>query len=436
MANKLASNVSTKVAKILIGKFESDRVLTKTVNTSLIAGSNGITNETGDTVYLKRPPQYTSLETADGDISALTKNDIGIGRIAAVVQDYITVPIDYKNLEEVTQLNQLQEILEPAAEEVGNKLESNLGKFIIDNSGLTYGTPGTAITKWSDVAGAGALMDSVGVPVGKGDTFYVMNSFSNAALADAQNSLTAADGLVRSAWENSQISSRFGGLRALSSNALKTYTAGAVADRIGSLNATPDATWLTHKDTMIQTLALTGLTISTTDALKPGDVIEFTGTGALARSYINVKNREVVLGPTGTPQKWRCTVVTGGNTDGSGNVTVTVTASAIFGATGLDAQFQNISAALTSGDIFTILGTEDVIYQPALAYHKNAFALATLKLPKLHATDTIAMTPDGLSLRITKYSDGDKNLQRWRIDLLPVLGVINPLYSQKAFGAP
>ncbi len=431
--NEIKSNVGVKVAKVFIGKFESNQVLTKTVNTSLIAGSNGVTNETGDTVYLKRPTQYRAVETPDGDISAVAKNQIGVGRLPATVQDFITVPIDYKNLEEVTELNQLQEILNPAAEELSNTLENNLGKFMLENSGLTYGTPGEAIAKWSDVTGMGALMRSVGVPSGS-DSYYVMNEFANASLADAQTGLTSADSLVRTAWENAQISSRFGGLRAMSSNALKTFTTGLTSDRTGALEATPDSTWLTHKDTMIQTLNLTGLTASIVDAVKPGDIINFTGTGALARSYINVKNREVVIGSDGLPVNYRCTVVTGGDTDGTGAVVVTVTNAAIFGVADHDLQYQSISAPLTSGDVFTILGTDNTIYQPALAYHKDAFALATLKLPKLHATDTIATTNNGLSMRITKYSDGDKNLQRWRIDMLPVLGVINPLYAGKGFG--
>ncbi len=427
------SNVSTRVARVIADSFDSDRVLTKTVNTSLISGSNGITNETGDTVYLKRPTQWRGIETSDGDISAETKNVIGVGRIAAKVQNFITVPIDYPNLDEITHLNQLQEILSPAGEEVGNILERNLGKFMLENSALTYGTPGTPVTKWGDVAGMGALLDSIGVPMGR-DAYYVMNSFSSSSLADAQNGLTSADSLVRTAWENAQISSRFGGLRALTSNALKTFTSGAAADRAGTLASTPDATWLTHKDTMIQTLNLTGLTINTTDAVRSGDTIEFTGSGALARSHINVKNREAFIGPAGAPVQWRCTVVTGGDTDGSGAVTVTVTNAAIFGATGLDSQYQTISAALASGDVFTLLGAADTIYQPALSYHKNAFALSSIKIPKLHATDTMVKTDSGLWLRITQYSDGGKNLQQWRIDLLPVMGVINPLFAGRGFG--
>lgn len=433
MANNLSSNVSTKVARVITDGFEASQVLSKTVNTSMVAGANGVDNTTGDTVYLKRPNQYSAIETSDGDISSSTKNDIGVGRVAASVQNYITVPINYTNLEEVTELNQLQEILMPAGEELATKLELNLGQKLIENAGLTFGTPGTVVDAWTDVAGAYATMDSIGVPQ-SGDRYYTMNPFSVSNLSSAQSGLNNGQ-LVQSAWEKAMVTGNFGGFTALSSNALKNYTAGASADRAGTLAATPNATWATHKDTMIQTLSLAGLTASTTDAVKAGDVLEFTGTGALARSAINIKTRQTAMGSVGTPIKWRCTVVTGGDTDGAGATSVTVTNAAIYGASGgLDEQYTTISAALASGDVFTILGTEDVVYQPNLAYHKNAFALATLKLPKLHATDTIATTKEGLSMRITKYSDGDKNAQRWRIDMLPVMGVINPLFICKGFG--
>lgn len=434
MANDLNSNVSTKVAKVIMDGFQASQVLTKTVNTSLISGSNGVDNETGDTVYLKRPHQYKSLETSDGDITGMTKNDIASGRIAATVQPFITVPIEYTNLEEVTQLNQLQEILMPAGEELATRLETNLGSFIGNNSGLTYGTPGVAVDAWMDVTGASALMKSVGVP-DSGERYYVMNPFSQANLSNQQTGLTGADTLVQSAWQNAQITQNFGGLRAISSNALKNYTGGASVDRTGALAGPPDQTYVNAKDTMQQVLSLSGLTASTVDAVRAGDVIEFTGVSALARSVVNVKTREVSMGADGLPIKWRCTVVTGGDTDGAGAVSVTVTNAAIYGNLGgADEQYTNISTGLLGGDVFTILGTNDTIYQPNLAFHKNAFALATLKLPKLHATDTIATTKEGLSMRITKYSDGDANKQKWRIDMLPVLSAVNPLFACRGFG--
>ena len=427
MANNLSSNVSTKVAKVIMDGFEATQVLTKTVNTSLVSGANGVDNETGDTVYLKRPSQYKSIETSDGDISASTANSIGVGRIAATVQNFITVPIDYKNLEEVTELNQLTEILAPAGDELCTTLELNVGQKLIENAGLTFGTPGTAVDAWSDVSGAYATMDSIGVPT-SGDRYYAMAPFSVSNLSNAQVGIQQ-QGLVKSAWEKSMVTGNFAGFTALSSNALKNYQAGATADRAGTLSATPDGTWATHKDTMIQSLVLTGLDTATTNAVRAGDVIEFT-----SKFHVNIKTRQTAMGSNGAPMKWRCTVVVGGTTV-AGTVGVTVTNAAIFGSSGgLDEQYANISAALASGDAFTILGTTDTIYQPNLAYHKNAFALATLKLPKLHATDTIATTKEGLSMRITKYSDGGKNLQKWRIDMLPVMGVINPLFICKGFG--
>lgn len=430
MANNLSSNVSTRVAKVIIDGFQSDRVLSKTVNTTIVDGL--IQPDTGATVYVKRPTQYKALETSDGDISALTKNDIGVGRAAATVQNYITVPINYTNLEEVTQLDQLQELLAPAAEEVATRLELNLGQFMVERSGLTFGSPGTAVDAWSDVAGAGALLGSIGAP--RTNRYYAMGEFTQMLLASAQSGLKF-DPAVKTAWERAQITMPFAGLTGMATNALKQYTSGAATpDRTGALAATPDATWATHKDSLIQTLSLTGLQASTANAVRAGDVLEFTGTGALARSVVNISTRQAVQDETGAAIRWRCTVVTGGNTDGAGAVSVTVTSAAIYGASGLDAQYQNISAPLTSGDVFTILGAGATTYQPNLFYHKDAFAIATIKLPKLYATDTIATTKDGLSMRITRYADGDKNAQRWRIDVLPVFAALNPLFAGKGFG--
>lgn len=430
MANQLSSNVSTKVAKVFAAAFESDRVLSKTVDTKVVAGANGVKPDTGDTVYLKRTPIYKAIETSDGDITGETKNDIGVGRIAATVQNFITVPIEYTNLEEVTQLDQLQELLSPAAEAMVNQLELNIGQKLIENAGLSYGDPDTAVSAWSHVVGMGALASAIGMPKGSDGRYYVMNDFVASNLASAQTGLTAADQLVRTAWENAQISTPFAGVRALTSNCIKTYTSGAASDRAGTLAATPTATFAAHKDTQIQTLSLTGLSASTANAVRPGDILEFP-----ARHYINVQNKQVVLGADGAPVNFRMTVVTGGNTDGSGAVTVTATNAAIYGASGgADEQFATIDSPLTSGDVVNVLGTASTIYQPNLFYHKSAFALATIPLPRLHATDMMIKSKDGLQIRISKYSDGDANKQLWRADMLPVMGVVNPLFIGKSFG--
>jgi hypothetical protein len=160
-------------------------------------------------------------------------------------------------------------------------------------------------------------------------------------------------------------------------------------------------------------------------------VLEFTGTGALARSYINLSTRKTVFGKDGLPIKWRVTVLEDADTDASGDATVVVTPAAISEA---NDQFTNISTPLLSGDVFTILGAVDTEYQPNLFYDQNAFGLGFVKLPKLHSTDVRMVTKDGVSMNLSKYSDGDKFEQTLRLDIGFALATFNALRGGKAFG--
>ena len=204
MANNLSSNVTRKVARVFLDAFESNRVLTKTVNTQLLSGK--FNPSSGSNVDFKRPHDYNSIRTSGGDLTGQTKSDIVAGKATGTVQNYFTVATSWGNVEEALELDQLQEILAPMARRIVTDLETDLGSYMIKNCNLHYGAPGTVVDAWSDVAGAGALMDSIGVPT-DGDRYYVMNPFTTAGLASAQNGLNASDGLVRTAWEKAQISS-------------------------------------------------------------------------------------------------------------------------------------------------------------------------------------------------------------------------------------
>jgi hypothetical protein len=60
--------------------------------------------------------------------------------------------------------------------------------------------------------------------------------------------------------------------------------------------------------------------------------------------------------------------------------------------------------------------------------------MGTVKLPKLYSTDTIATTEDGMSIRVSKYADGDANTQKIRFDLLPAYATFNPFMAGQGFG--
>lgn len=422
MANNLTSNTVEKLARIFLDSFESSRVVSKTVDTQLIKGM--FTPSTGGTVSVKRPHDYNAIRTVAGDISGSTKSDILSGKATATVQDYITVATEWENIEEALELDQLDKILAPMATRIVTELETSLGAYMDRNAGLTFGTPGTAVAAWSDVAGAGAFMSSVGVPV-DAERWYVMNPFATTDLADVQSGLASGDNkLVTTAWEDAQISRNFGGLKAITSNALNSFTDDVgLADRAGTLSATPDATYVTHKDTMIQSLAVTAM--SATGTIKAGSVVEVTG-----RNHLNVSTRQVALDSSG-PIPWRATV-TADVTLVAGAGTILVAGAAIFEA---DGQYNTVDSALTSGDVITVLGTAGDVIQANMFYHKQAFGIATVKLPKLFSTDTVATTEDGFSIRVSKYADGDANTQKVRFDLLPAFVTFNPLFAGKGFGA-
>lgn len=426
MPNNLASNITRQLMRAFIPAFEKQRVLSKTVNTQLFQGK--FNPSSGDYVDIKRPHQYLAKRTAGGDISALTANSIISGKATAQVQDYITVDIDWTNKEEALQLDQLETILRPAAEQCVIELETSFCDYMIKNAALSIGTPGTVIDAWSDIASQMSLMKSLGVP--SMEYYSVVNPYTIQNLASAQTGLSADPSrLVQTAWENAQISSPFAGLRVVSSNSMSTWTVSDSADQTGALSADPDATYVTHKDTMIQSLAVTGLTAAA--VVKAGDIIEFTGTGALARSYVNPRTQKTIFGADGNPIKWRAVVTADATMDGGGAGTLLVAGPAIYEAAG---QYNNISAALVTGDVFDILGTASTEYQPDLFYIRDAFAIAFVKIPKLYSQDTIAVTEDGVAIRCTKYSDGDANTQKIRFDLLPAFGTLNPFWAGKGFG--
>ena len=420
MANNLNSNVTRKVARVFLEAFESSRVVTKTVDTQLLSGK--FNPSSGSTVDFKRPHDYNSIRTSGGDISSSTKSDIIAGKATGTVQNYFTVATEWGNVEEALELDQLEQILAPMARRIVTDLEIDLASYMLKNSSLKYGSHGTAVDAWGDVAGAGALMDSIGVPAAA-ERYYLMNPFTTSALANVQNGLNASDQLVRTAWENAQISQNFGGMRALTSNALASFTSGAGADRAGTLSSAPDATYVTAKDTMTQTLAVTGFTSGM--VVKAGDMVTIANVNRL-----NLDTRTAMIDASGANVAWTGVVTADVTlTGGAGNIVVA--GPAIYEAGG---QYNTVDAAPISGAAVTILSASATLYQPNLFFTKQAFGMGTVKLPKLYSTDTIATTEDGMSIRVSKYADGDANTQKIRFDLLPAYATFNPFMAGQGFG--
>jgi hypothetical protein len=160
--------------------------------------------------------------------------------------------------------------------------------------------------------------------------------------------------------------------------------------------------------------------------VKAGEIITIA-----ARNRLNLSTRRPILDGTGATIIFSGVVTADVTLGASGEGTLVVSGAAIYEANG---QYNTVASAPVSGDVVTLLGSASTLYQPAMFYHKQAFGLGTVKLPKLYEGDTIATTEDGMSIRVTKYSDGDANKQKIRFDLLPAYATFNPFFAGQGFG--
>lgn len=424
MANNFDSNIEKKVAKSFTKAFNSERVLSKNVNTQLLSGQ--FSPSTGENIYFKRPTDYKSVRTATGDVSGETKSDIVTGQAKGTVQDYFTAFVDYNEADEAIKMDQLDQLLAPMATRIVTDLELDFGQFMMKNSGLASGTVGTAISTWDHVAEANALAQSVGIPR-DGMLCMAVNPYTQVALAGNQRSLGGETGAM-TANEKAVINANFAGMKVMSATTLGSYTTGTGADRAGTLSASPTVTYVAAKDTMTQSLAVTAFQANLVVAA--GETVTITAASG-AVNMLNLSTREQIVDQAGAAVLWSGTVTETVTLGASGEGTLVVTGPAIYEANG---QYNTVSQAAVSGDAITLGGAADTLIQPNLFWHKEAFAIGSVPIKKLHSTDTLATTTDGLQFRVSKGVGFLENEQKMRIDFRPAYSVLNPFFAGKAFG--
>ena len=418
MPNSFDSNFTRKLARVFLDEFESDRVLSKTVNTQLLQGK--FDPSTGTIVDFKRPVDYRSIRTADGNItSGAPHNFIITGKASGIVQDYITVDVDFDEADEALKMDQLPELLKPAATRIKTDLEVDFAEFMLANASLLVGDPDTGVTTWDQVARAGALMKSLGIASGEWN--YVMNPYSEAVLAGIQRQIGAVDSLVKTAFTQATINSMFAGMRVMTGSTLASMT--PAADTVGALTATPTATYASVSDSMEQTLAVDGF--GTSETITAGSLVTVAGV-----NRVGLSTRKVFLDQTGAVVPWTGVVVADVTmSSGAGNLVVA--GPAVFEANG---QFNTVDAPIENLDVITVQGTGSQTVQPNMFYHKNAFAIGSVPIKKLYSTDTLATTEDGLQIRVSKFADGLANKQIIRFDLRPAFSALNPFMAGQGGG--
>tara|TARA_R110000851_G_scaffold133381_3_gene268195 strand:- start:631 stop:1896 length:1266 start_codon:yes stop_codon:yes gene_type:complete len=421
MANNFESNFTRKLAMKVLDAFESERVLSKNVDTQLLSGQ--FNANSGENVDFKRPTDFVSTRTSDGDISGGTADPIITGKATGTVQNYITVEMDYFEADEALKMGTDKDrFTTDAAKRIVTDLEVDYAGFMRKNAGLLSGAVGTAVTTWADVAASGATMASAGVPAG--DWCYAVNPYTQATLADVQRSLGAVDPLVSEAHKDAIISNNFAGMKVMTATTLDSYTTSSVADRVGAIASNPDVTYTTAKDSMTQTIAVNAFGANL--VVKAGDVLQIAGVNRL-----NMNTRQPVVNGAGANVLFTGVVTADVTLSGTGTGNIVISGPAIYEAAGA---YNTVDAAPVATDVVTLLGAASTLYQPNLFWQKQAFSIGSVPIKKLNSTDTIATTEDGLQIRVSMGSSVRENKQIVRLDLRPAYGVMNPFFAGQGWG--
>ena len=306
--------------------------------------------------------------------------------------------------------------------QIANQIDRSI-LDLADHAYFSSGSPGTGVTT-KDFLLAKAYMMNVAVP-DDGQRRAVLNALDGAEISD-KISDKYNPGMVRTAVQRGYMGPLAGFDTFESANipVYQPFIDGA--PQVDGANQTGD------------TLAVKGLTASTTPAVKAGTVFTIAGVYEInPQSYQS----------TGRLQRF--VVLEDADSDGSGEAVWKISPSINDGVNNLiivnaggnnvsTAAYQNVSAALSDSAAITIIGTSNTQYRQDLLFHRDAIALAMvdLELPQSATVKARVRDPDsGLSLCMTAAYDIVQQTEITRIDAVWGTHMIYPHLAHRLFSA-
>lgn len=366
-----------------------------------LCDSEGVEKEfkpgVGGTVYVKRPPEFIVRRGATASVQNVIE-----GEIAVSVNIQSGVDVQFTSQEETLNLDKLlnSKVLAASMATIASDIDGELMKRTLDFPNWT-GTAGTAMSSTSGLFGAAQRLDEQSVPadgrngvLNPADTYGVASSL----LANAAQ----AGDTARTALEKAKIPV-IGNVDWYMTQTVPTLTTGTRVIGTFLINgATQNVAYTAVKSTMQQSLILDGQVSKTVTA---GEVFTIAGV-----NDINPRNKADL----GRAKQF--TVVTGGTSDGSGNLTLTIFPAIISDNT---SPYQNCSAAPADNAALTFNGALSTAFRAGAAFHKTAIKLVSAKLVMPYSGEAdYATDPDtGLTVRYWRYSDGanDQHNHRWDV---------------------
>ena len=374
------------------------------------------TAEYGDTINMRRPYYFASTDGAV--IGGSDTSDVLDGKVPVVVDKRKKVVFSLSSTEQALDITdyRIQQAIDAAANELANQIELSIA---VEASEEVWNyTDATAGITLDDIADAEALMTAQGVSI-MADKYGCLTPFAARILSEsvAKDFSFPAVSRVTEAMERAKVGT-YSSVMCMQDQVLNTHDSGVGTGTILVNGASQDVAYDAVSDTWSQSLILDGATISTAGILKAGDVIN------VADVYSVNKNTR---SSTGELQDF--VVKADATSDGSGNVTVTISPPIIAG-TGVAAAYNTVDAAPADNAAVTVKTGSSTSRKENLIFCREAFNLAMIPLPQTQSgVKSSTKTIEGLSLRVMEQFDFTNDALKFRIDALWAIKAIQPYYA-------
>lgn len=361
----------------------------------------------GDTISIRRPTAYKG-QSNNLDVSSYSE-DIVQGKTTLSIDKTETVKVDIGALDATLSFDRVSEdIIQPAMITLKDKVEREIASLY---SELYWhaGTPGTTISTFRDLAGAGAVMTDAAIP--HDGRFAMHGTEASFELADGLKGVYVQE-KAKTAYESAKIG-RYGGFENYETVYAPTHTVGALGGTPLVNGANQNTTYAATKDTGTQTLNTDGWSNSVSGLLNEGDIFTIAGVYA-----VNPVSKE----STGRLQ----TFVVRANADSSGSGEAALTIAPAIITTGA---YQTVSAAPADNAAITIKsGAAGESYKQSLLLNPKAFALVTrpLKVASGAGLKTSTKTGNKVTISCSEWVNGDNLQHNMRFDILFGVKALDP----------
>ena len=343
------------------------------------------------------------------DGAALQTQDDNEQYTTLTVSSQKHVGINFTSAELSMQLDDFADrVLKPRISQLASSIDADVAN-VFASVGNTVGTPGTTPATALVMLQAQQKMNEAAAPMSP--RYLTVNPAANAALVNGLSGFFNPSDSISRQFKSGMMGENVLGYEEVNmSQSIKAF-------QVGSRTATGGTTSAAVTTEGATTIAITGAGASGT--VKAGDVFTLS-----SRHAVNPQTRE------STGSFFQFVALADVTLDGSGAGTITV--APMYSAAH---PLATITTLPVNGSSVTFLGAANTTYPQNIAYHKDAFTLATADLILPQGVDMASRANhNGISMRIVRQYDINNDRMPCRVDVLYGYAAIRPQLACRVWG--